>query len=828
MRRGVFRKGIAFLGIAAAVAVVALVMVRFALPAPWPDDAIVVPRDAVDLETALRTAESGATIVLQPGAGDSIGPFVVDTDGLTIVAAGEGVCIVGEGGEPALAIRADGVTVRGVEVSAESIGLQIEASRCRVEDVTVVDTAVGIQFTNARDSELADVSIRGGRVGIELVASGGNRLEAVEIDGSAETGVLILNSWNNRVAASTIRGAPTGLRIDQASSENELTGCRIEGSTEAGVSVHASTGNRIVDCDIDAARIGIELWASAENEMRSCTIDGSTATGVSLRQAVQNRVVENRIADTEGVGIGLVQSEENAICYNRIDASTDEAVALDGSDRNLVMANVLRGNRIGIGTRESSFVRILRNEADGGVAGMVLVGGEGNRAFDNRIERADLGLVASSSIDGILLRNAVGACGIGLALVEGCRGDVVSENALERCDVGLLAAFAAREDFLHNRISDHRIGLYIVHPGAGTRIEGNTIDRNEIGLLQNGAVDLSTGSFAAIGIETGDAGDAGGAPATPVIVNNTFAANREIDILNRTSAVLLAAGNRWEGEDDTHDVSAANVSDGVSLDESAWRGTIAIGTEFGSWPSILGRLLEIVLGDEGFRVIDLIGMGDAARVREAVRLQDVDLVWWGDPSAASSEEGVPFEGGTRTLEIPATRGWLAVGSSRLAERLTEPTLSAVAAHLVETGEAVRYTAPRAFGAEAIQALLDAYGVEEASAAIQWAESIEEAEALLKFGVADVAVVENLMETLTRSGFVALEDDLGVLPSAPLAMIFRDDLVSRYPGLEQVLADLASRLTGLALHELIGRVRMLHLEPTDVARAFLQDGGTRSE
>ena len=78
----------------------------FLLPSHWPADSIFVPRDVSTLMGALAEVGPGGTIVLQAGRGAFHGPVVVSTSGVTIAATGE-VLVAGDGGEPAIAIRAE-------------------------------------------------------------------------------------------------------------------------------------------------------------------------------------------------------------------------------------------------------------------------------------------------------------------------------------------------------------------------------------------------------------------------------------------------------------------------------------------------------------------------------------------------------------------------------------------------------------------------------------------------------------------------------------------------------------------------------------------------
>jgi len=265
----------------------------------------------------------------------------------------------------------------------------------------------------------------------------------------------------------------------------------------------------------------------------------------------------------------------------------------------------------------------------------------------------------------------------------------------------------------------------------------------------------------------------------------------------------------------------------VYLEGSAWKGTLAIGTEADVAQELLGRILQYALTEAGFRVIDLVGMGNSQRLREALRMQDVDFIWWGI-SERILPRGADGEGEIDTAPIPATRRWTAVISEETAERLVETTLSAFAALMRESGETFRYTAPRALGEATAASFEQAYGLTGSVGSVNWADTLGEAEALLKFGAVEMAIVDNLEETLTFSGFVAIEDDVGVFESVGILVASRHDLLARFPEIGDVLADLIDSLTTSVTHDLISRVRLLHRRPEAVAREYLVQQGLLAE
>ncbi len=819
MGRRSCRLGIALL----AVAVAAFLVVFLVARSPrWPDDAIFVPRDVATLQQAVDRASPGATIVLQEGGEAFRGPVTIDTANVVITSARGRARLEASGGEPALTIRGDGVVVRGLEIASESIGIRVGGSRCSIEGVRVLGAPIGIQLVNARECELSDIELHGGRVGLELVSSGGNTLVGVVVEGASEIGLKALGSWGNVIERASVFDASIGVSLEEESAENELRGCRVERAAVAGVEIHASNDNLLAGCTIRDSRIGVVLEGVTGNEILECEIGEVVVAGLLLQQAIQNRMTENTIRASEDAGILLSQSAENALSYNRIEGCAGAGIRLDGSDRNLVVGCRLEGNVLGIDSDRSSDSRILRNtiaSTDRTGTGLSFAGGAENRILDNLVYRGELGIVLVESEKNTLLRNRIEEQkAAGLCLLSGSHANSVAENRITGSLVGIVMADSSRSEVLNNKVTGNDAGLLLVRSGPGARIEGNAIEANRIGIRQTDAIDIAG---------VGPSLDQGGEVAPSVVVNNVFARNEFLDVSNETSLPFYASGNWWGGVTGERETSLAVVSDGVYLEGSAWRGTLAIGTEADVSQEILGRILQYALIETGFRVIDLIGIGDSDRVREALRARDVDFIWWGTSETILPEEG-DSEGEISTAPIPATRHWTAVVPEGTAHRLAGTTLSAFAAFMRESGEAFRYAATRGFGETASASFEKLYGLEESVASVSRAGTLGEAETLLKFGAVEMAIVDNLEETLTFSGYVALEDDLGAFEPVRILIASRRNLLTRFPEIEDVLTSLTDSLTTSTIHDLVSRVRLLQRQPDEVAREYLVQQGLLAE
>ena len=797
---------------------------RILSPSGLPAGAIVVPRDAATIEEALRRVEPNGTIALQKRGDTHFDAVVLDVPGLTLIGVGGRPTLVGTGGEPAIVVRADGVTLRNLELTSDGIGLRLEGSSSRIEDVEIRAGSIGIQCAGASRCTVEGGTLVGGQIGMEMVSAGGNRFVDLAVEGASETGVRLLRSWDNTIEEILVSGASTGIALDEGSTGNLLLEVWVEDADVVGIALRASEDNTLSGCRATDCKVGISLEAVTGNELVDCTVERALDAGVILRQSERNRVFASTIEGCAGDGVRLLQSAENTLSANRISDCEAAGIRIEASDRVLVAGNTVDRSAVGLTIDESTGCRLLRNDVSETSVAILLRGSGSHRALDNRIHRSGVGFALIESSQNTILRNRVtetqaeGAVptdldlpseveGVGIALLDGSDANRVAENGIEAASIGVLVSRSGRLELSSNTIAACQEGLVLSDQGSGVRIEGNSFEANRVGLVQLARPTDTTQVDRA---------------QASLVASNVFVRNDDLDLRNDDPSTLYAAGNWW-GDGTETDGASARVQGDVSLEESAWRGTVAVGTQRENADVVLGRVLQVALEEAGYRVIDLIGLGSQASVADALRARDIDLIWWGtgpDHGAAlPASEAV-------VMPIPATRGWTIVVSKELANRLAEPTLSALSGFVSETGENLRYVVSSLLGEAEFSALTEAYGLGEAVVGISWIEAIEEAEAMVKFGASDLAVVGSLEETLSFSGFPILEDDLEVLDAERVALVFQRDLQTRYPGLDEVLAVTVEGLSTDVLHDLNSRVRLLNLDPSAVARDFVE--GTRAD
>lgn len=171
---------------------------------------VVVVGPTESLSEAVAAAPSGAIVRLEPGSHD--GPVVISRP-LTIEGPGARITAAFDA-ESVLAVRADGVTVRDIEIGGGTDGISVEHSRgVTLEGLTVRDAELhGILIAGSRahvtESKVTDLRSRYGQA-LELFDSPHSVVENSEFVGRQEgiatflsMGVLI---EDNRVSGTTLR-----------------------------------------------------------------------------------------------------------------------------------------------------------------------------------------------------------------------------------------------------------------------------------------------------------------------------------------------------------------------------------------------------------------------------------------------------------------------------------------------------------------------------------------------------------------------------------------------------------------------------------------------
>ncbi len=805
--------------VVAVLAIVGLVTFRGLWADRIPEDAVVVPRDVETLQEALENAVSGDVIIVQASKISLQGPLRISIPRVTLATTGGRVDLRCMGAEAALTIDAEGVAVRGFDVTSESIGIHVQAGGCQLEDLSIHNTPVAIQLSGASRCVLRSIDMDGGEIGLALTEASGVDAQSITIQGMSQYGIRLTEVRDGVFRDIELVGNDVGVTLEEGSTDNLISESVIQDCVIAGIEIRASNDNAVRESTVDTCRVGLLLEGVTGVEIEQCSIERSSVSGVMLQQSVRNRIVETTVRGSGANGVQLSQSHENALLYNNISDCVQAGIHAMTSGKNLILGNQIERCEVGLEATGSDELHVLRNEIVSFVTcGIFLSECGACRVFDNNLAKGAFGVVLAACEDTKALRNTIDSAeSAALATMDSRGGNQLTENVARASVWGALIVGTAQDLWAYNVIEDNDVGCWLAGVGDGLRIEGNTFVDNRIALGFRSDNAWLNGTLGALSLIPSSA--SGESP--PLLANNVFLGNAEADIRNEGTVTLLAAGNWW-GPHVERDASSAVTFGEVSLDVSAWKGTIAVGSGMDDVSLVLGRLLQQVLEGAGYRVIDLVGMGTSDRLQQALLDADVDLIWWDGGEAG---EPTTFANGEPSvISTRASDGWRIVISERLAEQLAEATASDLGRWYESTGEQLRYTSTASLGDEAFGEFTAAYALKDSVRSFTPSESLSEVEALLKFGAVDVAIVRSLEETLTVSGFVALSDDREVLEERAISMIVTPGLAEAYPDVLVVLSSLGERITENVLHDLVSRVRLLRKEPADVAGEFLATSG----
>jgi nitrous oxidase accessory protein NosD len=752
-----------------------------------PEGALVVPRDVATISEALEQVTPGGVIVLDAHEGPFSEPVVIRVPGITLRSKGQPAVLRG-GGNPAIEVVADGVTLDNLIIQGASVGIVLAGSGCRVRNVSIESCDVGLRFSRGEENVVEGIEIVGGRIGIDVLSSA-QTLRDVVCSNPSAVGIRLLGVARSIMENVGVEGTATGVSVEDCVG-SRLTGLTLSRCSQVGLEILGGSDNTVATSEIRDTAAGIFLQATQSGVVDACRFVAAGDPAVDLVDARGCCVSATDIRSCR-TGIRIAGGRDNAILGGRFRGCDGTSIDVAGSENVLISRNTILEGDVAISVDRSAAAQVLRNQVTGVAScGILLHGAKRALLLDNSVEGGDAGVVVMSSDGALLQRNTiVGSHSVGLTLANGLLGSAVTGNCLREHPMGLLVAGSSRDVVAENEVLDCRTGILLHRVGYGIQIKENRIAENDVGLSWDDAVPFSL-PLEALGFRV-DRLMSGG---SPMVSGNVFRGNRSFDLEARTGTVLYAGGNDLLA---SGAAGTRRVSGDVRLPQSSWKGTVVVGAGASPTSQVLGRLLGLCLADAGFRVVDLVGFSSEEVLLAALARGDVDAAW----CLGGSGTGAFWE-------IPARTGWVLVASGVVAD----------AQRATESGTTRRTTVSVAASPGVPEGLvrqaLDHSGF--AVSAFQRAATADAAETTLQFGGVDVAVVDRIDETVILAGFRAL-DDGSLLPSVSIGLALS---ATPSEGLRDVFLRLVPWLTEDNLHELVSRVRLLHRDPSDVVLDFL--------
>ncbi len=801
--------------------IISLFTYFFVIAERVPAGAIVVPRDFPTIQSAIEHAQPGTTIIVKAREGPFHGPLLIQTPDVSIVSANGKAVLECEGTEPAITVRSKGVTLGGLVIRVSGIGVRVEnAVNCLLENTVIEGAHLGIELIGCHSSDFRRLTLSGGEVGIQMTSCSRNTLQQIQISKLGDAGIKLIGAWSNRIEEVTVTKADIGISLEGGSEKNQILSCRLQDCATGGIKILDSGENTLAGNTSDRSTNGILLYSASGNTITDNQLSYSSMHGIALHESNQNVLSRNDIIAAQWCGTSLVDSDENTLTHNNVTRCDVAGIDLRNAKSNLLLGNTLKNNMIGIQAFAAHKNRILRNVVqDSSLAGITLIQGEDNLFLDNTIAENSFGVALIESRGNQLLRNTVtNSSGNGISFLNEAHQNFLQANIIEKNDVGVLIACSSRNTIAENSVSDNNTGVMLFRPGSRTQVEANSIARNVTGVEITDKLDSADTILSEMGLDLLP----GEEDFHLILTNNTFAQNKSYDIRNQTEETIFAGGNYWKGLPLKTTEEQARVSGKVILPKSSWKGIIAVGTEHSLDQVIIGRVLQLVLEEAGFRVIDLVGLRDAEKLMEAFLSGDVELICQ-DPRLVNAW-GIP---NTEARVFPplAVEDRLSVTiSPELASGFTEKTTSELAHLIAQDTGAITLVVPRTISEDEFHAFASAYDMTIPKENVIWTDKIEETEAVVKLATTNVGIVSEIEETLSLMGFELLRDDKNFFEISQTVFVLREDLLKCYPELAAIEKELRALLTTEVVHSLATRIRLLRRNPREVAREFmLQEG-----
>ncbi len=763
---------------AAAACGTAFLVPWFATRDPLPSGAILVPRDAPTLAAAIDRAPPGAVIVLDARRGPFAGA-VIDVADVALRSRHGRAVVRGDVGI-ALQLVADGVTMDGLDVEGEGVGIEITGARCRLRDVSFSALPVAVRV-GGRDNVLERVQVVGGETGI-AVGGLGHCLVELTCRDVAGAALWLAHVDDVQVLALQIASCVTGVWLDDATGV-QIVDARIRG---CGTGLEISEARRLaVDRGVvSQGERGIVLRHTDDVRLSGCQFTEIDEAGVVLEDARRTHLSTSSFVGCRA-GIRASDSAENALTDN-VFHSCGEAVNLQGGSDNLVARSTFRSTDVGVRIEDATTTKVMRCAVDRARAGILLSRVRDVQVLDADIRRSGTAIV-STGADGLTIRRGAAVdCDLGIVLLDGAVGSAVSATAVADCRAGIVVADSVRDVLLEgNAVTRCDVGVALWRVGYGTRAEQNVFSGCGVGILWTDSVWAQAEAVARLGSTLAQRASSG----APLIVQNAFRSSRLADVRNGTETPLVVGDNLWSRAE-------PRLDGDVRAPRRTPQTTISLGGAASAADAVLGRLLQWMLLQDDVAVVDLIGLDGPATLCAALTRGDVHAGWGASELARAAN--VSF------WSTPLLSGWSLVAAPDVAARAPGT--------VVDVATAV----PASVDLAAVEAALARHGL--VPIAVQRVATSAEAENLLKLGAVDCAVVDRWEETVTLAGFVVLDEAALGVTSYGLCVGPLD--ARAFGALRATFDRLVPHLSADVVRELVGRVRLLRRDPADVAMEFL--------
>ncbi len=258
---------------------------------------------------------------------------------------GRGLPVIdGSGGDAAIRILANGVSINGFGITGSNDGIFVAANTVNISNNRAYNNSVGIELYRIGYNKVSGNTVDNNSVGIELYNSSSNDISRNNAR-SDHMGIYLLDSSGNDVSFNKAGNNDRYGIYLSGSSVNSVSYNQAGNDTFYGIALGNSDKNDILYNTANNDFSGIYLWNSSNNFISENTVEQDSA-GDYLYNSSDNRIT-SETANADHYGIILYGSKNNSVFDNTANANDHYGIYLYNSSNTSLTGNVAGDNKIG-------------------------------------------------------------------------------------------------------------------------------------------------------------------------------------------------------------------------------------------------------------------------------------------------------------------------------------------------------------------------------------------------------------------------------------------------------------------------------------------------
>eukprot|EP00277_Geminigera_cryophila_P010807 CAMPEP_0179451718 /NCGR_PEP_ID=MMETSP0799-20121207/35795_1 /TAXON_ID=46947 /ORGANISM="Geminigera cryophila, Strain CCMP2564" /LENGTH=942 /DNA_ID=CAMNT_0021247303 /DNA_START=70 /DNA_END=2898 /DNA_ORIENTATION=- len=323
-------------------------------------------RSFASIGEAVRNAECGEVIRLQPGCYVQLAPIILARDGVHIIAAVEDELAGGS---------AQDRTVTVVSHTKEHDCLVCYANGCEIRGIKMVHSSCAPRSKNATAESVSSTSTPADSArGCVRIETGDLRILQCSISSWSGYGIKVMGSSHPLIESCSLSQCHEVAVLLMGTSRATLRGCHLSHNKCAGVVLLDEAKGQLTSNTIaHNEKCGIVCAGRSSAHVVGNAVLGGNGGGVWIRERSAVVLVENLIALSLKVSLQVSDDSTPVVQNNRISNGCNGGIVVHGCARGVFSDNVVSGhNKAGLGVTDSArphFVRnsFFRNRAGGAI-----------------------------------------------------------------------------------------------------------------------------------------------------------------------------------------------------------------------------------------------------------------------------------------------------------------------------------------------------------------------------------------------------------------------------------------------------------------------------